>query len=179
MMASFNAIVPMLCVTAAAHRRDGRRGVPRAGRADADRPARRHRPGRARRSRRCLLWNHNASSFGVVAADNFGLFVTGILIVVGLLSLAFSGADDRARAPAARRVLRADAVRDRRHDADGDGDRSARHLPRARSRCRSPSTCSRASGATRRARPRRRSSISCSARSRARSSSTASRSRTA
>jgi NADH-quinone oxidoreductase subunit N len=37
-----------------------------------------------------LLWNHNASSFGVVAADNFGLFVTGTLIVVGLLSLAIS-----------------------------------------------------------------------------------------
>jgi len=36
------------------------------------------------------LWNSNASSFGVVAADNFGLFVTWILIVVGLLSLAIS-----------------------------------------------------------------------------------------
>ena len=38
-----------------------------------------------------LLWNHNTSSFGVVAADNFGLFVTGVLIVVGLLSLSLSG----------------------------------------------------------------------------------------
>src|SRR6185312_9906468 len=38
-----------------------------------------------------LLWNHNASSFGVVSADNFGLFVTAILILVGLLSLAISG----------------------------------------------------------------------------------------
>src|SRR6185312_10523426 len=28
---------------------------------------------------------------GVVVADNFGLFVTGVLIVVGLLSLAISG----------------------------------------------------------------------------------------
>src|SRR6202521_4744902 len=37
------------------------------------------------------LWNVNASSFGVVVADNFGLFVTGILIVIGLLSLAISG----------------------------------------------------------------------------------------
>jgi NADH-quinone oxidoreductase subunit N len=36
------------------------------------------------------LWNHNATSFGVVAADNFGLFVTWILIIVGLLSLAIS-----------------------------------------------------------------------------------------
>jgi NADH-quinone oxidoreductase subunit N len=38
-----------------------------------------------------LLWNHNASSYGVVLADNFGLFVTWVLILVGLLSLAFSG----------------------------------------------------------------------------------------
>ncbi|HWF84939.1 MAG TPA: hypothetical protein VG222_08840, partial [Vicinamibacterales bacterium] len=37
-----------------------------------------------------VLWNHNASSFGVVVADNFGLFVTMILIVIGLLSLAIS-----------------------------------------------------------------------------------------
>jgi NADH-quinone oxidoreductase subunit N len=36
------------------------------------------------------LWDHNATSFGVVAADNFGLFVTGILVVVGVLSLAIS-----------------------------------------------------------------------------------------
>ena len=36
------------------------------------------------------LWDHHASSFGVVAADNFGLFVTGILVVVGVLSLAIS-----------------------------------------------------------------------------------------
>jgi NADH-quinone oxidoreductase subunit N len=36
------------------------------------------------------LWNSRASSFGVVSADNFGLFVTWILIVIGLLSLAIS-----------------------------------------------------------------------------------------
>src|SRR5438876_10613027 len=36
------------------------------------------------------LWNSNASSFGVVVADNFGLFTTWILIVVGVLSLAIS-----------------------------------------------------------------------------------------
>ena len=36
------------------------------------------------------LWNSNATSFGVVVADNFGLFITWILIVVGLLSLVFS-----------------------------------------------------------------------------------------
>jgi NADH-quinone oxidoreductase subunit N len=36
------------------------------------------------------LWNVNATSFGVVVADNFGLFATWILIVVGILSLAIS-----------------------------------------------------------------------------------------
>src|SRR5262249_30126597 len=38
-----------------------------------------------------LLWNHNAGSFGMIVADNFGLFVTWILIVVGVLSIALSG----------------------------------------------------------------------------------------
>jgi len=89
-MLSLNAIVPMLCVTAAAiaamvaeaFRAPGERmpigplgAIGLAGAATAS----------------FLLWNHNASSFGVVQADNFGLFVTGVLIVVGLLSLAFSG----------------------------------------------------------------------------------------
>src|SRR4029079_6163659 len=36
------------------------------------------------------LLNSNATSFGVVVADNFGLFVTWILIAVGVLSLAIS-----------------------------------------------------------------------------------------
>jgi NADH-quinone oxidoreductase subunit N len=37
-----------------------------------------------------LLWNRNASSFGVIVADNFGLFVTLVLVVVGLLTILFS-----------------------------------------------------------------------------------------
>jgi NADH-quinone oxidoreductase subunit N len=89
-MTSLNAIVPMLCVTAAAiaamvaeaFRSPGERmpigplgAIGLAGAAIAS----------------ALLWGRNASSFGVVQADNFGLFVTGVLIVVGLLSLAFSG----------------------------------------------------------------------------------------
>ena len=47
------------------------------------------------------LWNQGLSSFDLVAADNFGLFVTLILVVVGLLSLAISGpAVDREHLPA-------------------------------------------------------------------------------
>ena len=38
-----------------------------------------------------LLWDRNAVSFGVVVADNFSLFITWVLIIVGALSLAFSG----------------------------------------------------------------------------------------
>jgi len=90
MMQSFNAIVPMACVTAAAiaamvaeaFRNPGER-MPIAGLGVVG------LVGAAIAS--IFLWNHNASSFDVVSADNFGLFVTGILIVVGLLSLAVSG----------------------------------------------------------------------------------------
>jgi NADH-quinone oxidoreductase subunit N len=90
MTQSFNAIVPMACVTAAgiaamvaeAFRDPGERmpiaGLGAVGLVGAGIASQ-------------LLWNHNTSSFGVVLADNFGLFVTWILIVVGLLTLAFSG----------------------------------------------------------------------------------------
>ncbi|MBI4266495.1 MAG: NADH-quinone oxidoreductase subunit N [Acidobacteria bacterium] len=37
-----------------------------------------------------LLWNRNAASFGVILADNFGLFVTLVLVVVGVLTIMFS-----------------------------------------------------------------------------------------
>jgi NADH-quinone oxidoreductase subunit N len=88
-MGGFNAIVPMACVTAAgiaamvaeAFRDPGER-MPIAGLGVVG------LVGAAVAT--WLLWNHDTSSFGVVAADNFGLFVTGILIVVGLLSLAIS-----------------------------------------------------------------------------------------
>jgi NADH-quinone oxidoreductase subunit N len=86
---SFSAIVPMACVTAAAiaamvaeaFRSPGER-LPIAplgaiGLAGAGAAA-------------LLLWNTNAASFNVVTADNFGLFVTLVLVVVGLLSLALS-----------------------------------------------------------------------------------------
>src|SRR5436189_3492570 len=99
MFSSFNAIVPMSCVTAAALAAM----VAEAFRAPGERM-----PigplgaiglsGAAVSS--LFLWNTNASSFGVVVADNFGLFVTWILIVVGLLSLAFSAVTiDRERLP--------------------------------------------------------------------------------
>ena len=38
-----------------------------------------------------MLWGHDRVSLGVVRADNFALFVNGILIVVGVLTVLFSG----------------------------------------------------------------------------------------
>ena len=86
---SFDAVVPMLCVTLAAlaamgaeafRARDekmpigglGIIGLVGAGIAAA------------------LLWNRNTASFGVIVADNFGLFVTMVLVVVGILTIMFS-----------------------------------------------------------------------------------------
>ncbi|HWW87263.1 MAG TPA: NADH-quinone oxidoreductase subunit N [Vicinamibacterales bacterium] len=89
MMAAFNAVVPFACVTAAAIAsmvaeafRDPGERMPIAGLGVVG------LLGALVAS--ILLWNHNTSSFGVVAGDNFGLFVTGVLIVVGLLSIAVS-----------------------------------------------------------------------------------------
>jgi NADH-quinone oxidoreductase subunit N len=89
-IASFNAIVPMACVTAAALAamvaeafRDPGERMPIAGLGVVG------LLGAAIAT--WLLWDRNDVSFGVVSADNFGLFVTAILIVVGLLSLAISG----------------------------------------------------------------------------------------
>jgi len=89
MTGSLNALVPMLCVTAAglaamvaeAFRDPGER-MPIAGLGFVG------LAGAAIAS--LLLWNRNVSSFGVVVADNFSLFVTWILILVGVLSLALS-----------------------------------------------------------------------------------------
>jgi NADH-quinone oxidoreductase subunit N len=38
-----------------------------------------------------LLWAHGAQSYGVIVADNFGLFVTLVLGLIGLLTIALSG----------------------------------------------------------------------------------------
>ena len=37
-----------------------------------------------------LLWNSNTVSFGVISSDNFGLFVTLVLVAVGILTIMFS-----------------------------------------------------------------------------------------
>jgi NADH:ubiquinone oxidoreductase subunit 2 (subunit N) len=37
-----------------------------------------------------FLWDRNATSFGVVTADNFALFVNLVLVIVGLLTVFFS-----------------------------------------------------------------------------------------
>jgi NADH-quinone oxidoreductase subunit N len=90
MRSSINAIVPMACVTAAgiaamvaeAFRERGER-MPIGGLGVVG------LVGAAVSS--WLLWGRNETSFGVVTADNFGLFVTVILVIVGLLSIAFAG----------------------------------------------------------------------------------------
>jgi NADH-quinone oxidoreductase subunit N len=86
---SFDAIVPMLCVTLAAlavmgaeaFRAKGESlplgGLGIVGLVGAGISA-------------TLLWNRNAASFGVVVADNFGLFVTLVLVIVGVLTIMFS-----------------------------------------------------------------------------------------
>jgi NADH-quinone oxidoreductase subunit N len=90
MNGALNAIVPMACVTAAgiaamvaeAFRQPGERmpigGLGIVGLLGAGAAA-------------LLLWGRNATSFGVVAADNFGLFVTLVLVLIGVLSIAISG----------------------------------------------------------------------------------------
>lgn len=89
MFASFHAIVPLLCVTAAGfaamvaeafREKDERMPIGPLGVVGLTGAA----------VSTVLLWNRNATSFGVVTADNFGLFVTAILVIVGFLSLAIS-----------------------------------------------------------------------------------------
>jgi NADH-quinone oxidoreductase subunit N len=89
MIVSFNAIVPLACVVAA--------GIA-AMIAEAFNPPDEQMPiaplgviGLAGAAFASLaLWDKNASSFGLVSADNFGLFVIGILVIVGILSLSIS-----------------------------------------------------------------------------------------
>ena len=86
---SLDAIVPMLCVTLAALAVMG---------AEAFRSKGENLPvgglgivgllGAAVAT--VLLWGRGAVSFGVIVADNFGLFVTAVLLVVGVLTIMFS-----------------------------------------------------------------------------------------
>src|SRR5687768_8710811 len=84
-----DAIVPMLCVTLAALASMG---------AEAFRDQNERLPigglgivgliGAAVSS--VLLWNRSASGFGVIVADNFGLFITLTLVAIGILTILFS-----------------------------------------------------------------------------------------
>ncbi len=86
---SFNAIVPIMCVVAAgiaallaeALRQPGER-VPIAGLGLIGLVAAGLSAG--------WLWNRNATSFGVVSADNFGLFIVLVLVVIGILTMVVS-----------------------------------------------------------------------------------------
>ena len=85
---AFDAIVPMLCVTLAAlaalaaeaFRNRGERmpigGLGIVGLIGAAVSA-------------ALLWGRNTASFGVIVSDNFGLFVTLVLVAVGILTIMF------------------------------------------------------------------------------------------
>src|SRR5689334_20653675 len=37
-----------------------------------------------------MLWNRNSDGFGVIVAENFGLFITMTLVIVGVLTIMFS-----------------------------------------------------------------------------------------
>jgi len=84
-----DAIVPMLCVTLAALASMG---------AEAFRSPGEKMPigglgivgllGAAAST--AMLWNRNSEDFGVIVADNFGLFVTMTLVIVGILTIMFS-----------------------------------------------------------------------------------------
>src|SRR4030095_14228099 len=86
-----DAIVPMLCVTLAALASMG---------AEAFRKPGEKMPigglgivgliGAAAAT--AMLGNRNSDGFGVIVADNFGLFVTMTLVIVGILTVLFSSA---------------------------------------------------------------------------------------
>ena len=84
-----DALIPMLCITLAALATMG---------AEAFRARGERMPlgwlgivglvGAAASS--VLLWDRNAEGFDVIVADNFGLFVTLVLVIVGILTIMFS-----------------------------------------------------------------------------------------
>ncbi len=98
MNTDLDALVPMLCVTLAALATMG---------AEAFRPRDERWPIAALAiigllgagASSALLWNQHAEGFGVIIADDFGLFVTMVLVVVGILTVMFSS-----------QVIRQDAI---------------------------------------------------------------------
>ncbi len=96
---SFNAVFPMTCVVAAALAAM----IAEAFRERDERPpmgalAMIGFAGAASVS--ILLWDRQTSSFGVVAADNFGLFTTLVILLIGALTVGLSaGVVDRDRLP--------------------------------------------------------------------------------
>jgi NADH-quinone oxidoreductase subunit N len=88
---SFDAVIPMLCIVLAAlasmaaeafRQKDERLPIGGLGLVGLV----------AAGASTVILWNRNTTSFGVIVADNFGLFVTGTLIIVGILTVLFSSA---------------------------------------------------------------------------------------
>ena len=83
-----------------------------------------------------ILWNPTPEAFredfGVIVADNFGLFVTLVLALVGILTDHVFVAGHSSRQSPGGRILRAPAVLHCRHDDDGDGHRSPGDLRRPR-----------------------------------------------
>ena len=114
------------------HRGDDRRGVSRAAASVCRSAASASSASSAPRLRRscCGITTRRASAS---SSPTTSACSRPVLIVIGVLSIAHLGSDGRTREAAGWRILRADALLARRHDADGDGVRPARHLPRARS----------------------------------------------
>ena len=66
-----------------------------------------------------LLWGRNASSFGMIRADNFGALRQHHPLHRRAVDDCAVRSDDSPRGSAGGRVLHADALLDRRHDDDG------------------------------------------------------------
>ena len=100
MLSDFHAVIPVLCVAltglvvllAESFRQKNERmplaGLPIIGLVGAGATS-------------VLLWDRNATSFGVVTADNFALFVNLVLVAVGILTVVFAAQTlERDRLPA-------------------------------------------------------------------------------
>ena len=177
--ASFDAVIPVLCVALAGLVVLLAESFRLQERAHADRRARRSSACSARASPRCSSGIATPPASASSPPTTSRCSSTSCSSPSGMLTVFFASQTRRARQAAGGRVLRADAVLDRRHDADGAGDRPAAAVPRARDDVDCGLCADRHPARSGRRAPRRRSSTSCSARLPARSFSTASRSSTA